>query len=394
MRRAIELARQGIGSVEPNPAVGAVIVDSQFQLVAEGYHHAFGQAHAEVAALAACPKIPADATLFVTLEPCCHHGKTPPCTEAILRAGIRRVVVGLLDPSPHANGRGVAQLRQAGVTVEVGLLEDEVRKLNAPFLKRTTTGLPYVHAKWAMTWDGKIATRAGRSRWISSESSRRIVHQLRGRMDAIVVGIGTVEADDPLLTARPPGPRVAIRVIFDSRARLPLQSQLVKTLSEAPVLVVVGPNAPAENVERLRAAGVDILPVETRATADRAAGIDSGHPDPLPVLRELARRQVTNVLVEGGGRLLGSFFDRRSIDEVHVFIAPKLFGGAGAPCPIAGQGLADVPASDQLRDRTVTPCGPDLYLNARLGWPPLERTPLEPGSTADRNEIERFDSQQ
>ncbi|HID21256.1 MAG TPA: bifunctional diaminohydroxyphosphoribosylaminopyrimidine deaminase/5-amino-6-(5-phosphoribosylamino)uracil reductase RibD, partial [Planctomycetaceae bacterium] len=314
MRRAIELARLGIGSVEPNPAVGAVVVDAHLRLAGEGYHRAYGQEHAEVAALAACSAIPADATLFVTLEPCCHHGKTPPCTDAIIRAGIRRVVVGLLDPSPHANGQGVARLRAAGVDVEVGLLEDEVRRLNAPFLKLTTTGLPYVHAKWAMTLDGKTATRTGRSRWVSNESSRRIVHQLRGRMDAILVGIGTVEADDPLLTARPAGHRVATRVVFDSRARLPLQSQLVRTLSEAPLLIAAGGDAPAENIERLRSAGIEVLQI-----AARSPGIGSTRPDPLPVLRELGGRRMTNVMIEGGARLLGSFFDQQLIDEIHVF---------------------------------------------------------------------------
>ena len=245
MRRALELAERGRGYVEPNPLVGAVIVRDD-QVVAEGWHQRFGEAHAEIDALAMAADKARGATLYVTLEPCCHHGKTPPCTDALIRAGIKHVVAAMLDPFAQVAGKGVELLRAAGITVETGLCEQEARSLNAPYLKLLATGKPYVHAKWAMSLDGKIATRSGDSRWISNEASRKRVHELRGRMDAIIVGIGTVLADDPLLTARPPGPRTACRVILDSCGRLPLSSKLAQSARLVPTLVVtVGQGEPS-----------------------------------------------------------------------------------------------------------------------------------------------------
>src|SRR5437899_3135810 len=220
MQRALELAERGRGYVEPNPLVGAVIVRGG-EAVGEGWHQRFGEAHAEINALAAAGAAARGASLYITLEPCCHHGKTPPCTDAVLRAGIARVVAAMADPFPQVAGKGAELLRQAGVGVEMGLCEEEARRLNAPYLKLLSRGRPYVHAKWAMSLDGKIATRTGDSKWISNEASRRRVHEPRGRMDAIIAGIGTVLADDPLLTARPPGPRTPARIILDSRGRLP-----------------------------------------------------------------------------------------------------------------------------------------------------------------------------
>src|SRR5438876_5484673 len=233
MRRALELAARGRGAVEPNPLVGAVVLDAAGQLVGEGWHRKFGAAHAEVNAFAEAGDQARGGTLVVTLEPCCHHGKTPPCTEAVLRAGIRRVVAAMPDPFPQVAGRGADLLRTAGVHVEFGVGKAEARRLNAPYLKLLATGRPYVHAKWAMTLDGKIATRSGNSKWISGEASRRRVHELRGRMDAIVVGIGTALADDPLLTARPPGPQTPLRVVLDSRGRTPLTSKLAQKIGRA-----------------------------------------------------------------------------------------------------------------------------------------------------------------
>jgi diaminohydroxyphosphoribosylaminopyrimidine deaminase/5-amino-6-(5-phosphoribosylamino)uracil reductase len=331
MKRALELAKRGRGYVEPNPLVGAVVV-SEGRLVGEGWHQRYGQAHAEVHALAAAGDAARGATLYVTLEPCCHHGKTPPCTDAVLRAGIARVVAAMSDPFPQVAGKGAALLRAAGVPVELGLAEAEARRLNAPYLKLLSTGRPYVHAKWAMTLDGKIATRSGDSRWISNDASRRRVHVLRGRMDAILVGIGTALADDPLLTARPPGPRTALRIVLDSRGRLPLTSQLVRTAREAPVLVVTSEAAAVQHQQELAALGceVQVLPGE------------DGRPSVAALLDELGRRRLTNLLVEGGGEVLGSFRDADAIDEVHVFIAPRLAGGAGAKTPIEGQGVARI----------------------------------------------------
>jgi diaminohydroxyphosphoribosylaminopyrimidine deaminase/5-amino-6-(5-phosphoribosylamino)uracil reductase len=361
MRRAIALAARGIGSVEPNPPVGAAIVDDQMRLVGEGWHQRFGGPHAEVNALARAGDRARGATLYVTLEPCCHFGKTPPCVEAVVAARIRKVVVGMQDPFPQVAGKGIEQLRAANIDVEVGLLEPEVRRLTAPYRKLIETGRPWVHAKWAMTLDGRIASHAGESKWISNAASRAVAHQLRGRMDAIVVGIGTVLADDPLLTARPPGPRVATRVVFDSQARLPLDSQLVRTTGEAPVLIVTGPRAARERLDRLCSKGAEIFETET-APAPPA----NARPDVGQVLLELGRRQMTNVMVEGGGELLGSFFDAQLIDEVHVFLAPKLLGGAAAKSPLAGVGRPAPLNLPDLESPTIEVLDGDVYVHGRL----------------------------
>lgn len=365
MRRALALAGRGLGAVEPNPPVGAVLVDEGLRLIGEGYHDRFGGPHAEVRALAQAGDRAAGAILFVTLEPCCHQGKTGPCTQAIIEAGVRQVVVAMQDPAPHASGRGIAELQNAGIRVEVGLLANEVADLLAPYCKLVTSGLPWVHAKWAMTLDGKIASNTGESRWISNEASRAIAHRLRGRMDAIIIGKATALIDDPLLTARPPGPRTATRIVVDCRASLPLDSQLVRTVDQAPVLVAAAESAPAENVARLESAGVEVLRIRSSVS-----GVQSQTLNPqlstLNLLQELGRRQMTNVLVEGGGTLLGSFFDRRLIDEVHVFVAPKLLGGADAVTPIAGQGLTDLSQLPQLEHPEIEFLDGDVYIHGRL----------------------------
>jgi diaminohydroxyphosphoribosylaminopyrimidine deaminase/5-amino-6-(5-phosphoribosylamino)uracil reductase len=361
MRRAIAVAGRGIGFVEPNPPVGAVVVDGQLRMLGEGWHERFGGPHAEVTALARAGEGARGATLYVTLEPCCHHGKTPPCVEAVIAAGIKKVVVGVQDPFPQVAGKGLQRLRAANIEVEVGLLEPAVRRLTDPFRKLVESGRPWVHAKWAMTLDGRIAAHTGESKWISTAASRAVVHQLRGRMDAIVVGIETVLADDPLLTARPPGPRVGTRVVFDSRARLPLDSQLVRTAGEAPVLVITGPQAPREKIERLRDKGAEIVEGEA---APSPAG--NPRPDVGKVLLELGRRRMTNVLVEGGSELLGAFFDRQLIDEVHVFVAPKLLGGADAKAPLAGAGRPAPPNLPDLESPTIEIFEGDVYIHGRL----------------------------
>ena len=354
MNRALELAERGRGYVEPNPLVGAVVVRDG-QVVGEGWHQRFGEAHAEVVALAAAGEAARGARLYVTLEPCCHYGKTPPCTDAILHAGIIRVVVAMLDPFPQVAGKGVGALRAAGVTVQIGEEEAQARRLNAPYVKLLATGRPYVHAKWAMTLDGKIATRTGVSKWISGTTSRRLVHELRGRMDAIVVGIGTVLADDPLLTARPPGPRVPVRVILDSQGRLPVQSRLVQTIGDASVMIVTAKSA-NQQMQVLRDAGCEVL----------ALPDDHGRPSVPLLLEELGRRRMTNILVEGGAAVLGSFLDARVIDEVHVFIAPRLVGGAAAVTPIAGEGMAKLEEMLSLSAWQVERLGSDLVVHGRI----------------------------
>jgi diaminohydroxyphosphoribosylaminopyrimidine deaminase/5-amino-6-(5-phosphoribosylamino)uracil reductase len=355
MQRALELAAQGQGFVEPNPMVGCVIARGA-EIVGEGWHRCFGQAHAEIEALHIAGSRARGATLYVTLEPCCHHGKTPPCTRAVLAAGIARVVAAMADPFPEVAGRGLAELRAAGVEVQSGVLENQSKKLNAPYLKLLSTGMPWVVAKWAMTLDGKIATRAGDSRWISNPASRELVHQLRSRMDAIIVGRGTAAADDPQLTARPPGPRTALRIVVDTRASLSLTSQLVRTAREVPVLVAVGPEAATADCTNLQAAGCEVMVCDGPTPQARLEML----------FAELGRRRMTNVLVEGGGRLFGSLFDGRLIDETHVFIAPKLAGGAQAPGPVAGRGVDSISAAMTMEDIVFRQIASDIYLYGRI----------------------------
>jgi diaminohydroxyphosphoribosylaminopyrimidine deaminase/5-amino-6-(5-phosphoribosylamino)uracil reductase len=353
MQRALDLAERGRGYVEPNPLVGAVVVRDG-RAVGEGWHQRYGEAHAEIDALAAAGEAARGATLYVTLEPCCHHGKTPPCTDAVRRAGIRRVVTAMSDPFPQVAGKGTALLSAAGVEVETGLGEAEARRLNAPYLKLLATGRPYVHAKWAMTLDGKIATRTGDSKWISNEAARQRVHALRGRMDAIVVGIGTVLADDPQLTARPPGPRTAVRIILDSQGRLPAGSRLAQTARQTPVLVVTA-NLPWPNrLTELEALGCEVLRLPS-----------SGQPDVGGLLDELGQRRMTNILVEGGSEVLGSFLDVRAVDEVHVFIAPRLVGGAQARTPVAGLGVERIANGLALTDWRVEQVEDDILVHGR-----------------------------
>jgi diaminohydroxyphosphoribosylaminopyrimidine deaminase/5-amino-6-(5-phosphoribosylamino)uracil reductase len=351
MKRALELAERGRGHVEPNPLVGAVIVRDG-QLVGEGWHERYGQGHAEINALKHAGTAAPGATLYVTLEPCCHHGKTPPCTDAIIAAGLRRVVAALKDPFPQVSGQGLSMLQAAGLDVGLGLLASEAYRQNAPYFKLLSHKRPYVHAKWAMTLDGKIATRTGDSKWISNEASRRRVHELRGRMDAIIIGIGTALADDPLLTARPPGPRTATRIVLDSQGRLPLSSQLVQTARQIPTMVVGQTSHPS--LAPLTAAGCEILtlPGTTR-------------PDVLTLLDELGRRHMTNVLVEGGAEMLGSFFDADVVDEVHVFIAPRIAGGRDGRTAIAGVGVDRMATAMRLDERQVEVIDGDFYFHGR-----------------------------
>ena len=355
MARALQLAAQGQGFVEPNPMVGCVIAQGE-QVLGEGFHTRYGAPHAEIEALRATGSTLAEATIYVTLEPCCHHGKTPPCTDAILQVGIQRVVVAHRDPFPQVAGGGIGQLQQAGLQVEVGLLEQEALELNAPYLKLIETGRPWIIAKWAMTLDGKIATRTGSSRWISGDESRALVHRLRGRVDAIIVGRGTAAVDDPQLTARPPGARTATRIVTDSGAQLALDSRLVTTAAEVPVLVACGPQSSPDNRRRLQNAGCEVQVFDAADPATRL----------MQLLDELGRRRMTNVLVEGGGRLLGSLFDAHAMDETHVFIATKLAGGANATMPISGLGIADMSQATGLKSPTIERVGDDIHVQGRV----------------------------
>ncbi len=356
MRRALAEAERGRGGVEPNPMVGAVVV-REGKLVGVGHHATFGGPHAEVVALRAAADAARGATLYVTLEPCCHHGKTPPCTDAVIAAGIARVVVAMGDPFPKVSGGGVAALMGAGLAVEVGLEAEAARGLNAPYLKRLATGLPYVIAKWAMTLDGKMATSGGDSVWISSPRSRALVHEVRGRMDAILVGIGTALADNPRLTARIPGPRRAARIVLDCAGRLPTESQLCATARDVPVWVAVNDRAPADRREALTALGCEILALPGEG--------------PLPIeeiLRELGQRGITNLLVEGGSCVLGSFFDVGQVDQVDVFIAPIVEGGATSMTPIAGAGVLRMSDALRLEKPEISVIDGDVRVRGTLPW--------------------------
>lgn len=357
MVRALRLARKGEGYVEPNPMVGCVIARGE-RIIGEGWHRRFGGAHAEVNALDSCKTNPHGATAYVSLEPCNHFGHTPPCVEALIEAGISRVVAGMRDPNPIVDGGGFEKLRRAGVKVDIGVCRDEAAELIAPFATRVLLQRPYVIAKWAQSLDGKLATRTGDSRWISGEESRRRVHQLRARVDAILVGSGTVLADDPLLTAREVRlRRTALRVVLDGRLRIPEKCRLIDTIDTAPVLIFTSPSkAQSGKAKRLRARGVTV----------EAALLRRGVISLSAVLKRLAQENATNLLVEGGPKILSSFFDARLVDEAHVFVAPKLIGGTDAPSVWTGKGVAQMEDAWAPETMSWGRVGKDIWYRLRL----------------------------
>lgn len=326
MLAALKLARRGIGLVEPNPAVGAVLVKAN-QVVGKGWHKKFGGPHAEINALQDCQKLgvnPQGATMYVTLEPCCHHAKTGPCTEAIIAAGVAKVIVAAIDPSEHANGKGIEQLRNAGIEVQTSVCEGQARLMNAPFFKFAATGKTWVILKWAQSIDGKVAyAETTRDRqWISGEQSRKDVHKLRRRVQAILVGINTVIADDPLLTARPSKGSKATRIVLDRNLRIPLDCKLLATTKQAPLLILTSQQALQAHpliVEQVIQKGAEVL----------ACPEEQG-PSNLPfLLEELARRNVSQLLVEGGPAVITSFLKEQLADEIIVYVTPKILGGKG-----------------------------------------------------------------
>ncbi len=359
--RAIELAEFGLGRVHPNPMVGALVVRDGIVL-GEGWHEEHGGAHAEVNAFATTVASGAGmtgATLYVSMEPCCHQGKTPPCTDAILAAGVTRVVVASDDPSEKASGRGLGILRDEGVEVEVadGEIARRARLINQAFRKHARTGRPWVLFKSAMTLDGKVATRTGDSKWISDESSRARAHRWRASVDAVAVGIGTALADDPALTARVEGVHHQPRhVVFDATARLPLDSQLIGAAPGLPLTVIVSRAARRSAVEALELSGADVV-------------VATGENEPARVrsaLDQLGSAGVTSILLEGGPKLAGAFLDAGEIDEVRLFLAPILLGGRAARDPLEGEGVEKI--SDALRALTLD-CervADDLLISARL----------------------------
>jgi len=354
MRQALELARRGAGATSPNPIVGAVVV-ADGEIVGRGHHPRAGEPHAEVFALRDAGPRARGATLYVTLEPCAHWGRTPPCTEAVIEAGIRRVVVAMVDPDRQVSGRGLRRLREAGIDTRVGVGEDEARALNEAYAKHRTAGLPFVTAKWAMTLDGRIATRSGDSRWISGEASRALVHEMRAASDAILVGIGTVLRDDPALTARvPAAARHPRRVVLDSTLRIPLDARVLAR-DGTPVLVATTDRARPEARRALEAMGVEVL----------GAGRPDGRVDLAALLRELGRRDVLSLLVEGGSAVLGGFADGGLIDKVVAFVAPLLVGGP-APAPVGGAGVDTLVQAWRLTRTTVRQVAEDIVVEGYL----------------------------
>ena len=357
MRRAMELAERGVGFTNPNPMVGAVIVKGG-KVIGEGWHERCGEWHAERNAFKNCT-VPAEgATMYVTLEPCCHYGKTPPCTEAIIEHGIARVVVGMEDPNPLVAGKGIALLREAGIEVVCGVEEEALREQNRVFLKYISTKLPWVAMKTAMTLDGKIATRTGDSKWITGAEARAYVHELRHRFMAIVVGIGTAVADDPLLNCRIEGRgvRQPIRVVVDSNARLSLDSQLVKTAGEYRTIVAHTRFAPEESVKALREAGVEMLLCKEK----------EGLVDVRNLLELLGQSGIDSILLEGGGSLNYTFLAEGLADELYAFIAPKIVGGMNAKTPVEGLGVEKMADAITLELKNVLNIGDDVLLKLKV----------------------------
>ena len=351
MARAISLARNGLGRTSPNPLVGAVIVRDG-RIVAEGWHRKAGTPHAEIHALNMAGELARGATVYVSLEPCAHYGRTGPCARALVEAGVSRVVVAMTDPNPKVAGKGIAILQEAGIEVTTGVLEQEARQLNEVFLKWMTTGLPFVALKTAMTLDGKIATAAGQSQWITNEASRYETHRLRDIFDGILVGINTALADNPSLTTRLKEyqGRNPVRIVVDSRARLPLTAKLV-TDGAARTIVAVTEQAPAERVEALRSAGVEII----------VAG-SSNHVDMQSLMEQLGAMKISSVLVEGGGSVNFSLLQAGLVDRVYAFIAPKLVGGRDALTPVEGEGFQELDRAVELENIQLRQLGSDVLL--------------------------------
>ena len=357
MRRAIELAQKGRGRTNPNPMVGAVIVKDG-EIIGEGYHERCGELHAERNALKNCRERgndPAGATIYVTLEPCCHYGKTPPCTEALIEAKVARVVIGSFDPNPKVAGKGTRILREAGIEVNENVLREECDAFNYVFLHYITTGTPYVIMKYAMTADGKICTATGKSRWVTGEAARRRTHEDRNRYAAIMVGVGTVLADDPLLTCRVEGGRDPVRVICDTSLRMPQDAQIVKTAKDVPTIiatVVSDPEALAPFIH----AGCGIVTVPKRGP----------HIDLKALMKALGERQIDSVILEGGATLNASAVQAGIVNRVQAYIAPKIFGGKDAKSPVAGTGVDEPADCCLLGEPTVTYLDGDILLESEV----------------------------
>lgn len=362
MSLALRLAEKGCGWTTPNPMVGAVIVKDG-QIIGQGWHERYGGLHAERNALAVCTDSPKGATMYVTLEPCCHHGKQPPCVDAVLEAGISRVVVGSADPNPLVGGRGIEILREHGVQVTENVLREQCDKLNEVFLHFIQTREPFVVMKYAMTMDGKIASYTGASKWITSEAARNHVQQQRHRYTAIMAGVGTVLADDPLLTCRIPNGKNPFRIICDTRLQTPLTAQVVTTAKQVPTIFAAGVQGGKEQEAfqkkklALQEAGCLVLEVEQK----------DGHVDLRQLMKRLGEENIDSILLEGGGTLHWAALESGIVRRVQAYVAPKLFGGRDAKTPVEGQGVAQPSEAYLLKNSKITRLGEDFLIESELG---------------------------
>lgn len=353
MKRALDLAKKGAGHTSPNPMVGCVVVKDG-RIVTEGYHERYGEFHAERNALTRCEEDLTGAEMYVTLEPCCHQGNTPPCTDIIIERGIGKVYVGSMDPNPKVAGKGVKILQEHGIEVETGVLEKECLALNEIFFHYITTGMPYVAMKYAMTLDGKIASCTGDSKWVTGERARHHVHELRKQYSAILAGIGTVLADDPMLNCRIEEGVDPVRVVCDSSLRIPLSSQLVKTAGDIPVIVAYAKENP-EKEKALLQAGVELI----------SAGRD-GRVDLAVLMRELGKRKIDSVLVEGGGAIHGSLLKSGLVQKIYCYLAPKLIGGREASSPVEGDGFSRMKDALPVTEMEILSLGEDICISGRV----------------------------
>ena len=351
MRMAIDLALRAEGRTSPNPLVGAVIAKGG-RILGKGYHKKCGLPHAEINAIRDAGPNTRGSTLFVNLEPCDHFGRTPPCTDAIIKSGVKKVVIGMRDPNPINNGRGTKKLRRRGIEVVVGILEEEARAINGPYIKFITTGFPFVTAKVAQSLDGKIATRTGDSRWITSRDARRYVHELRGKVDAVMVGANTVVKDDPLLTNRGYSDRQPVRIVVDSRLRIPLGARIFSNIDTSPLIIatVNRTHKTAQYLDR----GAKVISIKPRG----------GRVDIRALLNILAGHGMTNILVEGGGELVASLVEARLVDRFLFFVAPKIIGGKDAVTSVEGRGINKINRALTLKDMVVRRFGKDILIEA------------------------------
>jgi len=356
MRKVLRLAEKGRGRTSPNPLVGAILVKNG-KVVGEGYHARAGEAHAEIIALQRARERAQKATLYINLEPCTHYGKTPPCAPQVIRAGVKNVVIGMEDPNPLVRGKGIKTLKKAGLNVRAGILERECRRLNEAFSKYIRAKEPFVILKVAATLDGKIATREGDSKWISGDASRRFVHRLRDEVDGVLVGIGTVLRDDPLLTTRINGGRDPYRIVLDSRLKIPEEAKVVGD-SPTKLIIVATESAPKDKIERLEMRGVRVLTLESK----------EGRIDLKSCLSKLGEMGMMSVMVEGGNQVNGSFFDESLIDKLLLFLSPRLIGDPEAAGIFGGRGVSKLPEAVPLREMKARRIGEDILLEGYLEW--------------------------